>query len=240
VIRAVGDWIEKNPELVKTLVVVTGVFTGLVAVVGALGVAIGAVVLGFGSMALPIILIIAIVSVLIGAFVALQVKFGGVKEFMLAAWDELKIRTQNVLEKTQDIFVGVFTAIKEFFIDVWDAMLDKVENWVDSVTEFLQPVVDMVNRIQSGIGSGIDAVGDRVSRGLSNIGSFIGIDDAVITPQGQVIKTNPADYLFATKNPDSMRGGVTVNIQGGTFLSEEAAEEMGDIFINKLKMSKKL
>jgi hypothetical protein len=37
-------------------------------------------------------------------------------------------------------------------------------------------------------------------------GSFR-IFDAVITPRGQVIQTDPADYLFATKNPEKLASG---------------------------------
>ena len=39
------------------------------------------------------------------------------------------------------------------------------------------------------------------------------LDDGVITPSGQIIRTNPADYLIATKNPASLGGGsVVVNV----------------------------
>ena len=47
--------------------------------------------------------------------------------------------------------------------------------------------------------------------------------DFVITPTGQHIKTDPADYIFATKNPQNMAGGtsksinLTLNIRGNQF-----------------------
>lgn len=43
--------------------------------------------------------------------------------------------------------------------------------------------------------------------------NYIKVNDAVITKDGQVIKTSPQDYIFATKKPQAMAGGnYTINI----------------------------
>lgn len=39
-------------------------------------------------------------------------------------------------------------------------------------------------------------------------GASDSIDDGVITPTGEVIKTNPMDYIMAVKNPFDMLGGL--------------------------------
>jgi xanthosine utilization system XapX-like protein len=96
--------------------------------------------------------------------------------------------------------------------------------------------------------SEIQARAEAYSRSSGIGGSLFGsqyfrpqsVQDAVITPQGQVIQTDPADWLFATKNPSALAGGITVNINGGTYLSEEVAEDIGDKIINKLKRIIKL
>lgn len=49
----------------------------------------------------------------------------------------------------------------------------------------------------------------RVGRALGLGTTSVG--DAIITPQG-VVKTDPNDFIIATKNPSSMGGGMTVNI----------------------------
>ena len=38
------------------------------------------------------------------------------------------------------------------------------------------------------------------------------VGDAIIRPNGDVIETDPADYLIATKNPSSLGGSTTINI----------------------------
>ncbi len=75
------------------------------------------------------------------------------------------------------------------------------------------------------------------SRGLSNV---LSVDDAVISPSGKVITTHPEDYVIATKNPQSLfasSAGSVLNITGNTFLSEDAAEKMGDMIMQRLKLS---
>lgn len=80
----------------------------------------------------------------------------------------------------------------------------------------------------------IERANSLASSGKKNSRS---VDDAVITPRGQVINTDPADYIFATKNPGSLAGGssIIVNVNGGNYLSEDAAEKMGDLIIDRLQ-----
>lgn len=56
-----------------------------------------------------------------------------------------------------------------------------------------------------------------LSSARSSVGSSINstvetVRDAIITPQGQVIQTDPSDYLIATKTPGALAGGVVINI----------------------------
>jgi len=46
---------------------------------------------------------------------------------------------------------------------------------------------------------------------LSNVGSdLLDVSDAIISPNGNIISTNPRDYLIATKNPGELGGGSIV------------------------------
>ncbi len=81
------------------------------------------------------------------------------------------------------------------------------------------------------------------SFGFGNSGSTQSfVHDAVITPDGDVIHTDPEDFLIATKNPSSLAGagGITVNINGGTYLSQDAARILGDMILQQLKLQFKL
>jgi len=54
------------------------------------------------------------------------------------------------------------------------------------------------------------------SSGLNRIQNFQSVNDAIISPKGDIITTHPDDYLIATKNPSSLGGGggVVVNVYG--------------------------
>ena len=72
---------------------------------------------------------------------------------------------------------------------------------------------------------------------MSPMSNMSSVEDAIITPKGDVITTHPDDYIIATKNPQNLggKGNITININGGTYLSEEVAEEIGDMIISKLQ-----
>lgn len=67
------------------------------------------------------------------------------------------------------------------------------------------------------------------------------VHDAVITPSG-IIQTDPADYLFATKNPDSLRGGggIVVNIGNLFGTNQSAARYFGDMLAKEINQNLKL
>ena len=84
----------------------------------------------------------------------------------------------------------------------------------------------------------------RTSMSISSQLKYTKVNDAVISPKGDVISTHPDDYLIATKNPQALAGagtgGVTINISG-TFLDDrQAARRMGDEIMTKLRQQMQL
>lgn len=67
-------------------------------------------------------------------------------------------------------------------------------------------------------------------------GSVQSVKDAVISPDGNIISTDPKDYLIATKNPQSLAGGtVVINIEN-MIGDDQYAEKLGDMIIQNFKM----
>jgi hypothetical protein len=88
----------------------------------------------------------------------------------------------------------------------------------------------------------MDAVrgSNTVSRLDRNIGKVSSVNDAIISPKGDIISTHPDDYLIATKNPQSLTGGaITINLNGN-FLSQDIAEEIGNEIVRKLQLQNQL
>lgn len=112
---------------------------------------------------------------------------------------------------------------------------------------------DNARQIQSDVGTNSSITKD--SGWLRNIGTLISkitgvedvsllerarqsVNDAIISPEGNIITTHPDDYLIATKNPHSLAGGgQSIVITGNTLLSEDVAERIGDMIMQKLKLN---
>lgn len=150
VILKVSDWITKNPELTKNILLIAAAVTGLIAVLGTLGVVMPAIVAGataigaaFGLISLPILGIIALLAV-IGTSVYFIVKnWKGAMEQLAIIWDGFKkgfMEGINIMIKGFQPLVDLFNMI----VDGWKGIfgiLGKIGGTVASV-----------------VGSGIDTV----------------------------------------------------------------------------------
>jgi tape measure domain-containing protein len=134
------------------------------------------------------------------------------------------IEVLTVAAKVADFFYGAFA-------DAWDFITDRM-------AEALEVVKNVVNMMERAV----SLVRDLPGKAGKAIGSVFKVDDAIIAPNGNIISTHPDDYLIATKDPHSLTrggngGGMTININGGTYLSEDAAERLGDLIMGRLKLS---
>lgn len=65
------------------------------------------------------------------------------------------------------------------------------------------------------------------------------VQDAIISPNGDIITTAPDDYLIATKNPNSLGGGIVVNVYGDVS-GNELIERVKQGIMSQLRMDTKL
>lgn len=93
------------------------------------------------------------------------------------------------------------------------------------------------------LGNAADWFGDTFERG-ANFWDFSGsVDDAVISPSGNVVSTSPQDYLIATKNPSSLargRGGMTniVHVKNNEILGEDdVGRKIGGAILDEINMN---
>lgn len=185
-----------------------------------LGLFLGATLVGF------IALSIASLGLLTGAI-------SGLIEFLktLIGW------LAEVFVWFQDKLPQALTTLGDFWISIWDRIKAKTQEVVDFIQSKVQGAIDAFNRAQSIVSAPIRGAGNIISSVTSAVGRAIGIKDAIITPQGQVIKTDPKDFLMATRNPAGMGGGINITITGNSFMGDEqAATRIGDMILNKLKL----
>lgn len=118
---------------------------------------------------------------------------------------------------------NVWTSIKESFINIWKGTIDIVKGVWTSIKEsfliMITGLIDMLNGILKNkavsvltggatikAGWGYDEQGNFSKRTYDSKGnySYTKVNDGVITKDGQVIKTNPQDYIFAMKQPQQL------------------------------------
>jgi len=100
---------------------------------------------------------------------------------------------KNVMEII-DIFANhwdeTWTGIKIMFFEMTDPILKQFDRIIDGA---------------KGVGEFVGGIGKTIGQGFGNAVDFgkniIGVDDAIVTPQGQVIQPADDDYIIATKNP---------------------------------------
>ncbi len=126
---------------------------------------------------------------------------------------------------------------KQMWIDAWEGIKSAAKAGADAIMDFLKPVFDFVKKIIDGIDKAVSFVGDKLGGGKKKK-----VNDAVIDPSGDIVETNPRDWVIATQNPGALFGGqngagVIVNINGGTYLDDGVANKIGDVILERLQFN---
>lgn len=109
----------------------------------------------------------------------------------------------DISSKAKKVGSNLITSIAEGIKNAPDAIMNAIK---DVAPDW---VIDVMSSAGGAISGGIESVTDST-------GSVISVNDFVMTPSGQVLKTAPDDFLFGTKTPGALAGGgggqVTINI----------------------------
>jgi hypothetical protein len=136
----------------------------------------------------------------------------------------------------------IATKIETFFVNQLVAAINSVGNALNAV--FNSTAFKAVSGLLGGAIGGISSAVNAVSGAA---GSILKVNDAIITPSGQVIQTDVADYLFATKNPGAIgaagggaSGAINIYIQGGNFLNQGGAQQIAAALATQIRQQLKL
>ncbi len=161
------------------------------------------------------------------------------KKFQLLDDERLKqesIRTtiKNVQTATKDL-VTIFSEGQTEKEKGYDAERDSIEELIRKTNE-LTASYGKAATARSLAGVDISMEGPLARFGISTRtpGRSFSVGDAIIRPNGDVIKTDPRDTLIATKNPGGMGGGITLIVQGNLIgldaedISRSLSDELGE------------
>ncbi len=113
------------------------------------------------------------------------------------------------LEYMQAGLGGLTQTLTGAFDQMWSDIFGEANSLFE---QFLQNIVSSLaqvaaQQIATGLLAGIFGGVGKLTGIAGFFQSIFKVGDAVITPQGQVIQTDPADYLLITKNPSNLSNG---------------------------------
>lgn len=135
-IEKFSAWASENPKLLATILGIAGAFTGLITLVGTLGLVLPAITAGFaavgavlGAITLPMVLIVAGIAAIIAIGVLLY-----------KHWDDISAKAVEVWNAIASFFNYIWTSITGFFTSTWTAITATITQVWTNITNFLSGV----------------------------------------------------------------------------------------------------
>lgn len=137
--------------------------------------------------------------------------------FLVSGWTVIKSALDWVggfFINSWDVIKGALDWIGTWLSPVWDVIKSALTEAYNGVKDSWGIIIDFLNGIGSAlkvIKGILDSFNPFKGFGIGGLlGKVLGVGDAIIQPGGRVIQTDPADYIFATKNPSKMGKSVTL------------------------------
>jgi hypothetical protein len=130
---------------------------------------------------------------------------------------ELKAIIYNLYKIVKGIFQSLFNGVLSIMKSAFPKMYDKaktlgqkiIDGIVDVIKNSPNAIADALGSVMpGGLGTAIKAGGSM----LGKVGNIFNVNDFVMTPNGDVLKYSPSDYIFGTKNPENIAGGGGTNV----------------------------
>lgn len=133
--------------------------------------------------------------------------------------------------------LDVVTSIVKYFTEkLTGAIEGATAAWV-GLTKGLTTVIDALKSVYDWGRKAVAMASEAL--GLKGGKKEKKVDDAVISPNGDIVSTNPKDWLIATQNPQLLGGGggqsITVNINGDILGDAETATRVSDQIVWGIK-----
>ncbi len=165
-------------------------------------------------------------------------------------WNRIKAIGENVwglitglFENQIELIKGLMKEAKERTIGAWEKIVDffkeameKIRGFFDPVIERIERFIDLAKRAREFAGDVAGKIGGGIKSGASSAMSLVpGVNDAVITPKGDIVRTHPDDYIMAMKKP-GQRGGTNVNVNVyGDVSGEDLIRKVEEGVMNSLR-----
>ena len=133
------------------------------------------------------------------------------KAFIQSIWTWMTAEFTTALAGINDVWNAVWGGISSFFIGIWNNVESALTTALNSLRSAITSFVSWAEGVFQPVQMRFNGIGGAVAGFLKttiNVGASVTglkVNDAIITPGGDIIQSDPADYLIATKNPGAPR-----------------------------------
>jgi hypothetical protein len=223
VIQEITQWVQAHPKLTDAIVIGTAALVALALIVGVLGVAIITVE--------PVIEAIGvIIGVLSGPVGLLIIAIALLATQVVANWKTIKSDTEALVAFWRDAWTEMGTILST----IWQTIESTVKSGVNSVISAINAFINALDALHISIPS-IALPGTKLSTPAINLG--FNIPNIPMLAEGGLV-TSPTLALIGEAGPEAVvplsgagfgaAGGVNIYIQGGYYLDQNAAKQIGD------------
>ena len=150
-VEKVTKWVEENPELTRTILIIVGALGIFLTVLGALLIPIGGLIIAVTTFNVAMLPTIGTVLAIVGA-VGLLIAVGVA---LWMNWDTICQKAQEIWNGLQEYFSVLFSTLSEFFLQVWENIKNYcIETWnnlVENGKQLWNDLCTFVNNIFTGL-----------------------------------------------------------------------------------------
>lgn len=186
----------------------------------------------------------------------LAVAFGEVLKGAIWLAKEAFNGFKAILDAVMPTFVEIYDYLKGPMGEAFDWVADKVKWLADKIAELIIALekLDVGGKVKTAWNSTIDYISDRLVPYVSNTtvsggGGFVNpnknysFKDVLISPKGDIITTDPNDFIIATQDPKGLGkgsgGGVVINVYGDVS-GQELINKVSEGIMRALRADTKL
>ena len=169
-----------------------------------------------------------------------------IKDFIIPIWEGITGAVSAGWTAIKAIFTAFTDPITKAWKGIWDGLGGVVSDvWkgiTDSITGSINWIIGKINSFIDSVNSVTTKAAGVVHLSAPQIGKIpmLAKGGIVNKPTLAMIGEAGPEAVVPLSGRNGFGGGVTVNIYGGNFLSEDVATDIGDLIFKKLKLSNQL
>jgi hypothetical protein len=142
-IERIGAWIEQHPKLATAILIGTAALSGLILVVIALSVAIGALM----AVSWPVVLVILAIVAVVAAVIAIFIYWKDILMWVVGVSLDVAGWLMKIWQGFKDFWIVLWAICKNIVYGAWNDMITFIENSINWIIDKMNKVIRAMNRI---------------------------------------------------------------------------------------------